>query len=41
MLRVDGDHHDVGFVNQQIELAPTRLALVCLDVERRLEQRGR
>ena len=41
MLRVNGNDDDVGLVNQQIELVPARLALSCLDDERRLEQRRR
>jgi hypothetical protein len=41
MLRVDWDHHNVGFVNQRIEFASTRLAFACLDDECRLEQCGR
>jgi hypothetical protein len=40
MLRVDGDHYDVGFVDQRIELAPTGFALTCLDDQCRLEQGG-
>src|SRR5947207_8120205 len=31
VFRVDGDHYDIRFVDQQIEFAPTRLALSCLD----------
>src|SRR6267142_2366765 len=33
VLRVDGDNHNVGFADQRIEFAPTRLALACLDDE--------
>ena len=41
VFRVDGDHDNLGFVDQRIEFAPARLALTCLDDEGGLEQRGR
>src|SRR5437867_1293309 len=41
VLRVDRDHHDFGLVDQQIEFAPARLTLPCLDDQCRLEQCGR
>jgi hypothetical protein len=31
MLCVDGDHRDLGLVDQRIEFAPARLALPCLE----------
>ena len=41
VLRVDGDHYDLGLVDQGIEFASARLALPGLYDQRRLEQRGR
>ena len=41
VLRLDRDHLDFGLVDQQIEFAPARLTLPCLDDECRLEQCGR
>jgi hypothetical protein len=38
LLRIDGDHDDLGLVDQRIEFAPTRLALPDLNDECRLEQ---
>jgi hypothetical protein len=38
LLRFNGNHDNVGFLDQCIEFAPTRLALVGLDDEDRLKQ---
>jgi hypothetical protein len=41
VLRIDWDHDDLGFVDQDVQFAPTRLAFPGFDDEGGLEQRCR